>query len=93
MMFKNFKNKIIKNIEIFVLILLVLITASSASLFNYNKKNNFEIYSNLINNIYFKKTLNHIVKNLDPKYKKIKHKVQSGETFDKILEKYLIEKK
>ncbi len=92
-MFKNFKNKIIKNFEIFALILLILITATSASLFNYSKKNNFEIYSNFINNIYFKKTLNHIVKNLEPKYKKIKHKVKSGETFDKILEKYLIEKK
>ena len=29
---------------------------------------------------------------LDPKYKKIKHKIKSGETFDKILEGYSIEK-
>ena len=49
-------------------------------------------YNNFIDNIYFKKTLNHIIENLEPKYKKIKHKIKSGETFDKILENYSIEK-
>ena len=38
------------------------------------------------------KTLSHIVEGLDPKYKKIKHKIKSGETFDKILNNYKIEK-
>ena len=50
------------------------------------------MYINFIDNIFFKKTLNHIVENLEPKYKKIKHKIKSGETFDKILESYSIEK-
>jgi len=91
-MLKNLKNKIRKNIQIFGLILLILITVVSTSIFNYKKNNNIQIYSNFINNIYFKKTLNHLVDNLDPKYKKIKHKIKSGETFDKILESYEIEK-
>ena len=73
--------------------MIILITAISTSYFNYSKKYYQETYSNFIENIYFKKTLDHIIKNLEPKYKKIKHKVKSGETFDKILQSYSIEKK
>ncbi len=81
-----------KNFEIFGLVLLVLFTAISTSYFNSTKKESLEIYDNFVDNIYFKKTLTHIIENLEPKYKKIKHKIKSGETFDKILEDYLIEK-
>ena len=92
-MLKFLKNKINKNLEIFCLVLLILITIISTSLYNLNKNNKNKTYNNFIDNIFFKKTLNHIVENLDPKYKKIKHKIKSGETFDKILEEYSIEKK
>ena len=92
-MFKILLSKIKKNFEIFGLVLLIIITAISTSYFNSTKKENLEIYDNFIDNIYFKKTLTHIVENLEPKYKKIKHKIRSGETFDKILENYLIQKK
>ena len=68
-MLKNLKNKIRKNIQVFGLIFLIVITVVSTSYFNYKKNNNIQIYSNFINNIYFKKTLNHLVDNLDPKYK------------------------
>ena len=91
-MLKNLKNKLKKNLEIFSLILLIIITSISTSIFNYKKNLSNETYSNFVNNIYFKKTLKHIIKNLDPKYKKIKHKIKPGETFDKILESYAIEK-
>ncbi|WP_075505997.1 M23 family metallopeptidase [Candidatus Pelagibacter communis] len=92
-MFKDLFSKIKKNIEIFSLVLLIILTAISTSYFNSTKKEGLEIYNNFIDNIYFKKTLTHIVENLEPKYKKIKHKIRSGETFDKILENYLIQKK
>ena len=92
-MLKIFKFKIKKNLEIFSLILLILITGSLTSYFNFKKSNNQKIYSDFVNNIYFKKTLSEIINNLEPKYKKVKHKVRSGETFDKILEGYSIEKK
>ena len=92
-MIKLLKNKLIKNIEIFALVLLILFTAASTTYFNYIKNDNEKVFTNLINNIYFKKTLKHVVENLDPKYKKIKHKIRSGETFDKILENYSIDKK
>ena len=91
-MLKNFKYKFRKNIEIFGLIFLILFASIITSYFNYLKKNKNEIYNGFIDNIYLKKTLNHIVENLDPKFKKIKHKIKSGETFDKILENYFIEK-
>ena len=91
-MFRNIKYKIKKNVEIFLLILLILTTALFTNYFNQKKLINLEIYNNFIGNIYFKKTLKHIIDNLEPKYKKVKHKIKSGETFDKIFEKYSIEK-
>ena len=92
-MLKNLKNKLKKNFEIFGLISLIVITAIFTSLFNYKKNLSNNTYNSFVDNIYFKKTLNHIIENLDPKYKKIKHKIKPGETFDKILENYAIEKK
>ena len=91
-MYKNFKLKI-KNLEILGLILLILVTAILTSFFNYNKNKNYDAYNEFTNNIYLQKTLKHIIGNLEPKYKIIKHEITSGETFDKILENYSIEKK
>ena len=91
-MIKNIKFKIKKNLEIVSLIVLILIVALTTSYYNYKKSINTKTYNNFIDNIYLQKTLNHIIENLDPKFKKIKHKIKSGETFDKILESYSIEK-
>ena len=92
-MLKIFKNKIKKNAEISSLILLILITSISTTYFNFKKNNEKQIYSSFIDNVYFNKSLKYIVDGLEPKYIKIKHKINPGETFDKILEKYSIEKK
>ena len=92
-MFKNIKRKILKNYEILGLIILIIITAVSTSYFNTKKNIEKQSWINFVDNIYFKKTLKYAVDNLDPKYKKVKHKINSGETFDKILENYSINKK
>ena len=92
-MINKIKIKIKKNTEIFALSLLVIITIFSTTYYNYNKKKIYNNYKNTINNIYFKKTLDHIFDNLEPKYKKINHKILQGETFDKILESYFLNKK
>ena len=92
-MLKKLKNKLKKNFEVSGLVLLILITAIFTSYFNYKKNENKLLYNNFIENLYFKKTLLHIIQNLEPKYKKVKHKVKSGETFDKILENYSIDNK
>ena len=87
-------NKIIKiikkNIEITFLVLLMLITILSTSIYNKKKVLIDENYKNLINNIYFQKSINQIFDNLVPRYKNIDHKISSGETFDKILNNYSI---
>ena len=92
-MFKNLKLKIRRNLELTALISLILITVFFTVYFNYSKKKINQTHDKFIENIYLKKTLNYIVENLEPKYKNVKHKVESGETFDKILENYSIEKK
>ena len=92
-MIKNLKYKLKKNFEIGSLILLILITVISTTFFNYNKNNEKQTYAEFIDNVYFNKSLKHIIDGLEPKFKKVKHKVKSGETFNKILENYSIEKK
>ena len=91
---KFISNKIIKiikkNIEITFLFLLLLITISSTTIYNEKKKLIDENYKNLVNNIYFQKSINQIFDNLVPRYKNINHKISSGETFDKILNNYSI---
>jgi len=59
---------------------------------NYQKNLNSKQYNNFINNIYLKKTINEIINNLEPRYKKYNHKIKSGETFDRILNNYSIDK-
>ena len=71
--------------------MLIIFAAISTTYFNNKNNNTNQAYENFINNIYLKKTLNEIINNLEPKFKKINHKIKSGETFDKILRKYLIE--
>jgi len=90
-MLKVLQKKIKTKFEIFILILLFLITIILTSYFNFKKNKSYETYNDFIDNIYFKKTLSQIINSLEPKYKKIKHKIKSGETFDKILESYSIE--
>ncbi len=91
-MINKIKLKIKKNTEIFALALLVLITIISTTYYNYSKTKVYENYKNTINNVYLKKTLDHLFNNLEPKFKKISHKISPGETFDNILEGYQIEK-
>ena len=87
-------NKIIKlikkNIEITFLFLLFFITIVSTTLFNNNKKLINENYKNVINNIYFQKSVKQIFNTLTPRYKNIDHQISNGETFDKILNSYSI---
>ena len=87
-------NKIIKlikkNIEIIFLFLLFFITISSTTLYNNNKASVNKNYKDVINNIYFQKSINQIFNSLTPRYKSIEHKISSGETFNKILNNYSI---
>jgi len=79
-----------KNTELVFLFLLMGITIASTTFYNNNKIKINENYKDIVNNIYFKKSINHIFQNLTPRYKSIDHKISKGETFDKILNNYLI---
>ena len=92
-MLKFNKLNLKKNFEIFALIFLILSAALFTSYFNYKKKIDNKTYNNFIDNIYFQKTLKTLIENLEPKFEKIRHKIQSGETFDKILNDYNVDKK
>jgi murein DD-endopeptidase MepM/ murein hydrolase activator NlpD len=86
----KFQKLIKKNTEIFFLIILTIITIASTTFYNSKKLIINGNYKDVINNIYFKKSINHIFDNLSPRYKVINHKVLQGEAFDKILKKYAI---
>ena len=91
-MFNKIKIKIKNKNEIFALIFLILVTIIFTSYFNFSQKKIRDNYNNIINNIYFKKTTNHFLGKLEPKFKKIRHQIAEGETFDNILNQYQIDK-
>jgi murein DD-endopeptidase MepM/ murein hydrolase activator NlpD len=81
------------NSKIMLLVFLIIFTAIIATFSAYQKKLKDNKFNDLIDNTYLKKTLREIVNNLEPKYKTYNHKINSGETFDKILKGYSIDKK
>jgi murein DD-endopeptidase MepM/ murein hydrolase activator NlpD len=80
------------NSRIILLVFLFIFTTIIATFSAYQKKLKDNKFNELINNTYLKKTLREIVNNLEPKYKTYNHKIKSGETFDKILKGYSIDK-
>jgi len=92
-MINKIKSKLKKETEIVAFTLLTVITIISTTYYNYNKQQIYTNYKNIIENVYLKKSLDHLFNNLEPKFKKINHKISSGETFDTILDGYSIEKK
>ena len=83
--------KLIKiNIEVIIVILLLLVTIASTTFYNNKKILINENYKEVINNIYFQKSIKKIFDNLTPRFKSINHKISDGETFDKILNKYSV---
>jgi murein DD-endopeptidase MepM/ murein hydrolase activator NlpD len=91
-MLRKFRSYLFKRLEIFGLIFLVIFAITIAMLSNHQKKLSSNEYDNFIDNIYLKKTLNEIINSLEPRYKKYNHKIKPGETFDKILSGYSLEK-
>ena len=87
-MLNKIKKKLTNNTEIIALGLLLITTILSTTYYNFNKQKIYNNYKNIINNIYFKKTINHFFENLEPKFKTVVHIIREGETFDKILKSY-----
>ena len=83
-MFNKFKIKIKNRNEIFALSLLIITTIAFTTFYNFTKQKINNNYKEVINNIYFKKTVNHFFDNLEPKFKKISHLVKVDKTYKKI---------
>jgi len=89
---KKLRTFFFKNLKSIGLIFLIILTVIIAAYSNQKKNLSKNQNNDFINNVYFQKTLNEIVNNLEPRYKKFNHKIKSGETFDKILSEYSIER-
>ena len=87
----NIKFKI--KIEILALITLIIITVLGTAYHNYTKNKIINNYREILENIYFKKSTNYFFNQLEPRFKKISHKVKNGETFNNILEGYSVDEK
>ena len=81
------------NIVEIIIRALIIISTIFTLYHNYTKKEINNNYKQIIENVYFKKTINHLFNKFEPRFKKISHKVEIGETFDGILESYSISKK
>ena len=88
-MIKNIQLKVIsfikKNTEIFLLIILLMISAVILQFYNFQNEKTDKEYLKVLRNTYFKKTLNHLFFNLSPKYEEIDHNVVGGQSLEKIL--------
>ena len=89
-MLNKIKNKIKNKHEILALSILIIATVFFTSYYNYTKEKINKNYKEIINNIYFKKSITHLFQNLEPKFKKVEHKISKGETFDSILKDYSV---
>ena len=79
-----------KNLELVFLIFTALTVIILVQIFNLIKDQKKNHFFDILNNLYFEKTLHAVIDNLEPKYINIEHKVLSGESFNSILEKYEI---
>ena len=87
---KAIQQKIRSNYEVFFVILLVLISVVITQLYNKSKSIYEKRYINLINNLYFQKTINHIIEELNPKFEYVEHKVSTNESLNSIFIMYNI---
>ncbi len=82
-LYKIIKNNLYPILLIFLLFFTILIT----NFYSINKKNNENNLINFLNNLYLKKSINLIVKNLTPKFSYIDFEIEKGDTFEKIVKK------
>jgi len=68
-MLNKIKTKIKKNTEILSLTLLIVVTILSTTYYNSSKKKIYDNYKNTINNIYLKKTIDHIFDSFEKRNK------------------------
>ena len=73
-------------------LLLVLLIIFLISYNSFHKKNQTDLFEKTLENIYLKNTVNSIINNLKPRFETIDYKIQTGDTFEKVLNKINISK-
>ena len=76
---------ILNHIHILALILLILISIISTNYYSSYKKNQIAALENIIENIYLKKTTDLFINSLKPRFETINYIIETGDTFEKIL--------
>jgi len=88
--YPKFKPIVKKNLDFVILIATALIVILTVQTYNYIKEERKKHLFDILNNIYFEKTLHIIFNSLEPKFINIEHKVSPGESFNSILTKHEI---
>ena len=82
-----------KNLEIFLLISLLIITVFITQFYNFNTKKIERDYLQIIRNSYFKKTVNYFFTNLKPKFENVEYKIKTGDNLVNILNNLSVNEK
>ena len=81
-----------KNSYPLILIIIIFITVLIVNFYSIHKNYQNQKLIDAIENVYLKKTSNHIIKNLNPKFSYINIRVNKGDSFEKILNKLNVSK-
>ncbi len=85
-------NFIKKNIEIFLLILLLIISVFITQIYNFNSKKIQNDYLEILRNSYFKKSVKYFFSNLKPKFEEVEYKIKGGDSIVSILNELSVNK-
>ena len=77
----------------FWMILICVLGVVFFSIYSKNKQEQVELIIGSLNNIYLKKTIQEITKNLEPRYTKENYISKSGDTYEKIIDKLPVSKR
>ena len=80
------------NRTILSLTLLMIVTIIAMNYHNHKKKIDDANIKNLVNNVYFKKTLGNLFNQFNPKYERVYHNVLKGQSLSNIFEKHSVNK-
>ena len=87
-----FRFDIKKNFEVFFVLIIILITTIITNLYNESKKIYEKRYISLINNLYFQKTINHIINEIQPKLEYVEYRVSQNDSLNSIFEENNVSK-
>ncbi len=80
--------KFSKNLEFIFVLILIVVSIIITMIYNVSRSNSEKQYSQLLNNLYFQKTLENVFNNFSPKYLNIEHLVKKNETLNSVLKNY-----